>query len=93
MQNWKFAAFGFAIGAMMVFLPLSGKLQEAKDIETRNTILMEVICAQSPDKLTEKLDAIAAPPDLHQIEKGQNKALWDKTKTEIKAQCMDGKEG
>lgn len=92
MQHWKFAAFGFAVGAMMIFFPMSGKLREIKDLETRQSILMDITCVVPREELEAKLATVIAPPDINQYEKGQSKALWDKAKEILLAECYEDKD-
>lgn len=89
MQNWKFGAFGLAIGAMLVFLPLAGKLGEARDQETRLSILMNITCSMPRDELEEKLKNVVTPKDIVAIERGQNEALWGRVKEQLLSECYD----
>lgn len=87
MGNFKFAAFGFVIGAMLIFLPMSGKFKEAKDLETKNKILMDISCALPKEELTEKLNNVVIPEDVEVIKEGQNEVLWNKAKESLMAEC------
>ncbi len=89
MQHWKFAAFGLAVGAMLVFLPLAGKLGQANDQEIKLSILMDVTCTMPQEELTAKLEQVESPADIGRFEQGQNKRLWDKAKQDLIAECYD----
>lgn len=89
MQNLKFGAFGVALGAMIVFLPLSGKLNDAKDQEIKVSILTEVSCGLPKQELEKRLSQVIAPPDAAPIEKGQNEEHWNRVKQTLLADCYN----
>lgn len=89
MQNMKIGAFGLALGAMLVFLPLAGKLNQAKDQETRLAILMDITCVMSREELEEKLEHIVIPKDVGKLDEGQNKVLWENAKANLIAECYE----